>query len=92
MPMLKAVRLFIIDYLSRHRNNVNRITHLLGVPLAFYGIYQIFTIRFRDGALNLFIGYLLQYIGHTYYEKNEVGEWILIKKIAGKIMAITKET
>ena len=79
--MLKAITWFIKDYLSRHRNNIDRVLHIIGVPLAFFGIFQLLTREWKIGLLNFFIGYLLQWIGHTYFEKNEVGEWILIKKI-----------
>ena len=86
--MIKAIRAFFIDYHARHRNNMNRILHIIGVPLAFYGFFQILTLRWREGMANVFIGYLFQYIGHTFYDKNEVGEWILIKKIVSKLRAL----
>lgn len=82
---IKLVRAFIEDYLSRHRNNIDRLLHIVGVPLAFFGIFQLFTANLKIGFLNVFLGYLLQWIGHTYFEKNEVGEWILIKKLVKKI-------
>ena len=84
--LLKAIKAFLIDYRQRHLNSIDLVLHVMGVPLAFYGFYLIFTMRWRDGLLNVFIGYLLQWIGHTFYEKNEVGEWILIKKIAGRLV------
>jgi hypothetical protein len=83
--MLRAIKSFVTDYLSRHRNNVDRILHIIGVPLAFFGIFLVCTGRWKPGLINIFTGYLLQWVGHTYFEKNEVGEWILIKKIAGKL-------
>ncbi len=83
--MIRAIRAFIIDYLSRHRNNVDLILHIIGVPQAFFGIYQICTGTWKIGMANLFFGYLLQWIGHTYFEKNEVGEWILIKAVIKKL-------
>lgn len=83
--MLKLIRAFKIDYLSRHRNNVDRVLHIIGVPQAFFGMFQIITGNPKPGFINLFFGYLLQWIGHTYFDKNEVGEWILIKSIINKI-------
>jgi len=83
--MIKPIIAFKTDYLSRHRNNTDRVLHIIGVPLAFYGIYQLVTGRWQLGLINLINGYILQYIGHTYFEKNEVGEWILIKKIIAKL-------
>jgi len=83
--MLKAIRAFIRDYPSRHRNNIDRALHIIGVPLAFYGLFLLCTGAWQAGSLNLFLGYSLQWIGHTYFEKNEVGEWILIKKIIKRL-------
>ena len=79
------VKAFIKDYLSRHRNNVDRALHIIGVPLAFFGIFQLFIAEHKTGIINIFLGYLLQWVGHTFFEKNEVGEWILIKKVAKKL-------
>lgn len=84
--MLRAVRAFISDFLSRHRNNIDRILHVIGIPLALFGIFQLFTGEWLIGGICLFLSYLLQWIGHTYFEKNEVGEWILIKKIIKKLV------
>ena len=83
--MVKAIRAFVIDYLSRHKNNVDKVLHMIGIPLAVFGVFQICTGSGKTGLVNLFIGYLLQWIGHTYFEKNEVGEWILIKAIISKL-------
>ncbi len=83
--MIKAIKAFVIDYQTRHKNNANKALHIIGVPLAFFGIFQIATGSLKAGLINLFLGYLLQWIGHTYFEKNEVGEWILIKKIMHRL-------
>ena len=83
--MIKPIKHFIEDFLSRHRNKVDRLLHIIGIPLVFFAIYQLFTPMRKAGLVNFFIGYLLQWAGHTYFEKNEVGEWILIKKIIRKL-------
>ncbi|MFH1753041.1 MAG: DUF962 domain-containing protein [Candidatus Omnitrophota bacterium] len=83
--MYKPIKAFVVDYLSRHRNRVDRVLHIIGVPLAFLGIYQICTGAWKAGAANLFFGYLLQWIGHTYFDKNEVGELILIKAVVKRL-------
>ena len=83
--MPNVIKSFISDYLSRHRNNVDKMLHIIGIPLAVFGVFLLFTGRWQKGLLCLFLGYLLQYIGHTYFEKNEVGEWTLIKKITAKL-------
>ena len=87
--MVKPIGLFksfITDYLSRHRNNVDRLLHIIGIPLVLLGVFQLCTANWIIGLLNFFTGYLFQWIGHTYFEKNEVGEWILIKKIIRKVI------
>lgn len=84
IKIIKAVRAFWIDYLSRHKNNVDKALHIAGIPLAFYGFFLLFTGSVCSGLFYLFAGYILQWIGHTYFDKNEVGEWILIKKIMEK--------
>ncbi len=83
--MLNMIKGFITDFLSRHKNDINRILHILGIPLVLFGIFQFFIGEWKIGLANFFIGYLFQWIGHTYFEKNEVGEWILLKKIARKL-------
>ena len=64
----------------RHVNPVNYALHMVGIPLAVAGIIYWFLQQWLLGTVLFFIGYLLQYIGHR-IEGNEVGEWILIKKI-----------
>ena len=75
----------IKDYMPRHRNNVNRLLHIIGIPLVLAGAFQLFTAKWKIGTINFFLGYLLQWIGHTYFEGNELGEIILIKKLARKL-------
>ena len=83
--MVKYIESFISDYLSRHKNGLNKLLHIIGIPLALFGLFRIFAKRPAAGFLSFFNGYLLQWIGHAYFEKNEVGEWIIIKKIYLKI-------
>ncbi len=70
---------FIIDYCQRHSHPVNALWHILGVPLAFFGLYKLITGSFVTGMFCLFFGYLFQYLGHK-TQGNEVGEVTLIKK------------
>lgn len=88
MLLLKAIWDFIIDYLSRHKHPVNAVLHIAGVPAAFYGLYRIILPSAsvtRPVALALLVlGYLLQYLGHR-AQGNEVGEVILIKKLARRL-------
>jgi Protein of unknown function (DUF962) len=85
-PVL-LVRDFFVDYFSRHTNNWNRALHVVGVPLApFLFLYLLATGQLYRAAAAFVAGYLLQWIGHT-IEGNEVGEVILAKWIARKLVA-----
>jgi hypothetical protein len=81
---MNKIKWFINDYLSRHNNKWDRLLHLIGVPEVFWGIVQLICGRWKTGLINFFLGYLWQFIGHRYFEKNEVGELILLKKLAKK--------
>jgi Protein of unknown function (DUF962) len=79
---------FVIDYCKRHAHPVNAILHLIGVPAAFYGVYELFCGAYFFGFELIVIGYILQYFGHK-AQGNEVGEVTLIKSI---IRALSKKT
>lgn len=79
--MLKIVAI----YLSHHKNNINRLLHIIGIPMVLFGILQLFRARWKIWAVCFFPGYLLQWIGHAYFEKNELGEIILIKKLIKRL-------
>lgn len=87
---MSLVRNFFVDYMSRHTNNWNRAFHVVGVPLAPF-LFLYFVVRRRpvEAAATFVVGYLLQAIGHS-IEGNEVGEWILIKRIAGRVSRAMK--
>jgi hypothetical protein len=72
---------YIKNYRSRHANNINLILHIIGVPEVFFGLFQIVSAHWRIGLLNIFLGYLWQWIGHAYFEGNEVGEITFIKTL-----------
>jgi hypothetical protein len=82
---------FIKDYISRHKHPVDAILHIIGVPQVFFGIYQLCTGEWRWGIFNFVVGYSLQIIGHLVFEKNEVGEAILIKHLITKIFKKTSK-
>jgi hypothetical protein len=71
---------FLVDYFQRHAHPVNAVLHLLGVPMAFTGLWWCFSGNLAPGLLFLFLGYLLQYLGHK-AQGNEVGEVTLIKSV-----------
>ena len=75
---------FLEDYCIRHKHPVNAALHVVGVPAAFAGFYYLFTGKSKSkGGLLIFLGYLLQYLGHK-AQGNEVGEVTLIKSIYRK--------
>jgi hypothetical protein len=74
---------FVIDYIGRHKHPVNAAFHIVGVPMAFYGLYRLIAGDFILGVVLLFFGYLCQYLGHR-AQGNEVGEVTLIKSILKK--------
>ncbi|MBL7071029.1 MAG: DUF962 domain-containing protein [Candidatus Omnitrophica bacterium] len=83
---MKALIKYIKNYRSRHANNVNMVLHIIGIPEAVFGLFQLLTGRWKIGLLNIFLGYLWQWIGHTYIEKNEIGELIGIKNVMMKLI------
>jgi hypothetical protein len=79
---VKGIRWFVRDYMSRHRHPANVALHLVGVPLAPFGVVALLIAGEQATALVFFfVGYALQWVGHT-IEGNEVGEAILIKYLA----------
>ena len=83
---MKWVVWFVRDYISRHENPWSRALHVVGVPLAPFGcLYLLIRGRYPAAGAAFVVGYALQWLGH-HLEGNEVGEWILIKNIAGRLM------
>ncbi len=68
----------------RHVHPTNFTLHLFGIPMAVLGLILLFFNGVLLGIVLFVAGYLLQIIGHR-IEGNEVGEWILIKKIGEKM-------
>ncbi len=85
MKIADELMRYFKNYRSRHANSVNFILHIIGIPEIVFGLFQIITGRWKIGLLNVFLGYLWQWIGHKYFEKNEVGEITGIKKLIRKI-------
>ena len=72
------------NYLERHRNCVNQFLHLVGLPLTF--VLPVVFLTHRKGlwAFYAFLGgYSLQFLGH-FFEGNDAGETILLKKMLGR--------
>ena len=85
MKLIDELARYIKNYRSRHPNNIDMVLHVIGVPEAFFGLLQVITGTWKIGLLNIFLGYLWQWIGHTYFDRNEMGEIIGIKKLLKKI-------
>jgi hypothetical protein len=82
--MIQGIVRYFRDYSSRHRNPWNRLCHIIGVPLVFWSIYVLFRQRYLTGGLAFFGGFGLQGLGH-HLERNEMGEWIAIKWLYGRL-------
>jgi hypothetical protein len=81
VKLIEHIARYIKNYRSRHRNNVSFALHIIGVPQVFIGLCLVIIGKWKIGLLNFFLGYLWQWIGHTYFEKDEMGEIIGIKNI-----------
>ncbi|MEQ9408736.1 MAG: DUF962 domain-containing protein [Fuerstiella sp.] len=78
------LRRFIQNYRPRHRNRVNQVLHVVGIPLSFV----VAPAAALGGAawywhVGCFVGgYLLQFAGHA-VEGNDAGEVVFVKKLLG---------
>ena len=70
------------NWMLRHQLPFNFAIHRVGIPVAVAGIPLLFLYEWYWGVGALFVGYLLQFIGHQ-VEGNDVGEWAAIKKMLG---------
>lgn len=77
-------RAFVVDYIQRHRHPVNASLHIVGVPMAFYGLFKFAGGKTGIGLALLIGGYIFQWLGHR-AQGNEVGEVTLIKSIWRKV-------
>jgi hypothetical protein len=83
---MRKVSWFVRDYVSRHRNPWNRALHVVGVPLSPLATLVLVALGEWLAALVTFVvGYTLQVLGHR-IEGNEVGEWILVKNLTGRLV------
>lgn len=81
-----GTRAFLVDYVHRHAHPVNAVLHIVGVPMAFTGLFYLLVGRFASGAALFSGGYFLQYLGHK-AQGNEVGEVTLIKAVWRRLTA-----
>ena len=85
MRLIDEITRYIKNYRSRHPDNIDMALHIIGVPEVLFGLFQVIMGKWKIGLLNIFLGYLWQWIGHTYFDRNEMGEVIGIKKLLGNM-------
>lgn len=75
---------FFRNYLSRHRDPVNIVLHVVGLPLTFVApVVWLMNGGELVSAWSLFLtGYALQFTGHA-WEGNDPGEVIVVRKMRG---------
>lgn len=76
------IRRRIHNWMLRHKLPFNFAIHMVGIPVAVAGIPMLFLLDWYWGVGAIFLGYLLQFIGHQ-AEGNDVGEWAAIKRLLG---------
>lgn len=78
------LRRFLDNYLPRHRHPVNRLLHIVGVPLSFLVAPILLLAGYPWWAhVGCFVmGYLLQFAGHA-VEGNDAGEIVFAKRMLG---------
>jgi uncharacterized membrane protein YGL010W len=65
---------WIADYAASHQNAINKLTHLVGIPLIAVSVPLLLASLFVGGlwpwALGMFVvGWVLQFIGHAFEGK-----------------------
>ena len=76
---------FLTNYIQRHTHPLNRLLHLVGVPLTFV-VTTVLVIRVEPwwwSVSSFACGYALQFLGHA-IEGNDAGEVVLVKKWLGR--------
>ena len=76
---------FVRNYIQRHTHPVNRLLHLVGVPLTFV-VSIAFLVQSRPwwwSSASFLGGYALQFLGHA-IEGNDAGEVVLVKRWLGR--------
>lgn len=76
------IRRRIHNWMLRHQLPFNFAIHMVGIPVAVAGIPMLFLLDWYWAVGAIFLGYLLQFIGHQ-AEGNDVGEWAAIKRLLG---------
>lgn len=82
--------LWILRWLARHQHPTSRILHAVGIPILVAGLilgaWQLGHLQWHlwwRPATLIAGSYLMQWAGHR-IEGNDMGEVILLKKLAGR--------
>jgi hypothetical protein len=70
------------NWRERHQLSVNFWLHMVGIPLAVFGLVLLPFLSWYWGAAAVIVGYGLQYLGHR-VEGNDLGEWAAVKRLLG---------
>jgi len=81
-PLRRFLRRRLGGWMARHQLPFSFWIHMVGIPVAVASIPLFIWSDWYWGAAALFVGYLLQWIGHQ-AEGNDVGEWAAIKRLLG---------
>jgi len=82
---------FVDNYKSEHRHPLNRLSHLIGIPMIVVSV-PLFFFTWRWGLAFFVVGWVFQFIGHA-IEGNQpaffrnpiyllVGPWWLVRRVA----------
>lgn len=83
---------FIEKYKAEHKHPMNKLTHLIGIPMIVVSLVWVF-FNWKVGVGLFVLGWIFQFIGHA-FEGNRpaffsnpiyllVGPYWLIKRVAG---------
>lgn len=78
----RPLRRIIKNWRQRHRHPFNFYIHLIGIPMAVFGVGLLCFAEWQWGLICFVLGYVLQWVGHL-VEGNDVGEWAGIKRMLG---------
>ncbi len=74
---------FLSNYAARHQHPVNRLLHVIGLPVTFaLPVILLIEEQAMWAAAAFVAGYMLQFAGHA-IEGNDAGEIILVKRMLG---------
>jgi len=82
---------FVDNYKSRHRHSLNRLSHLIGIPMIVVSL-PLFLFSWRWALVLFVVGWGFQFLGHV-IEGNQpaffsnplyllVGPWWLVRRAA----------